>query len=932
MTYTGRTNPSARRYRRYAGLFATVLVAVGVAGAIGAQTPAPKLSILRQVDDGGPGAPSTVVRSADHAVWVSLEWASPLAGEAAYDIEWVGPDGKPILTASAKAKAGATSCATGIYIAGKPVASQPGSYKVRVRAQGQAAVAAEAVFELKRSEPDPNRPEVTGALAQSVDDKIAPVGATTRFSADSKAVWISLSSAKPIPAGHSIVAKVFGSDGKAVLVGKPLEYRDGADRLASGYLIAGRTWAQAGGDFRFRVMWDDDPTPLADLPFSIARANRYALLIGIKDYPPKGAEGDLPGCDLDVDSMHELLRDSFGMPEDHIVMLRDLDATKPAIERAFADLAARAGPQDAAIVYYSGHGGLVPDMNGDEDDGWDEAIVPAEPVPSLITTDTEMARLITDDRIAEMLRAFKTSNVTVVFDCCHAGTAVRDDEGEPPADMCVTRFRHFDYSRAIMRRAQEARRKASAQGSTVPPSTRAPEPAQAGDARPDDLSFGSRYVFVAASRPWETSGCNGAGGFLTRSLVQALRASNGRSWAQLIPGVSESVSEFRYGQNPSVEGAVRRLPFSLEEVREDGPYMRPFVAVVGAAEAKADEGSKAAIEADGKAGTHRALLEGYQNLYMEQVGALYDVYPKADTEFSGKPKARVRITGDRQPVIVAKPAGKPEVQKTYSTAEIVSGSVHVGDRLVAVAIPVPAARPRVGLYVSAKAPESEKSQLIDAAKAIYEKLKGLPTIQPLLEFKFSDTDYVIEPRMVEKQLSAFIWSSGGWRMASFSGTGAELTQKALGFILNRHRDVTRVVRLKNPSPAFGFQAEVLGGDRVVEPGSDVRIRLRSGAACRAVVIPASGDAVARPTVLSQSLKPVEPVTFTITIPKGARGYVPVKIIATTEQLGEADLGSGSPADGLISALRKRHGDGGAGGGFISANGWADATLMIAVGG
>jgi hypothetical protein len=65
-------------------------------------------------------------------------------------------------------------------------------------------------------------------------------------------------------------------------------------------------------------------------------------------------------------------------------------------------------------IHYSGHGCSINDKNGDELDGKDECIVPA---------DYKYRGVITDDNIKRVLRYFnKKTQVTCIFDCCHSGT------------------------------------------------------------------------------------------------------------------------------------------------------------------------------------------------------------------------------------------------------------------------------------------------------------------------------------------------------------------------------------------------------------------------------------------------------------------------------------------------------------------------------
>jgi hypothetical protein len=68
---------------------------------------------------------------------------------------------------------------------------------------------------------------------------------------------------------------------------------------------------------------------------------------------------------------------------------------------------------DRVWIHYSGHGCAINDRDGDEKDGKDECIVPADYYNGVIT----------DDLIKRVLRYFnKKTQVTCIFDCCHSGT------------------------------------------------------------------------------------------------------------------------------------------------------------------------------------------------------------------------------------------------------------------------------------------------------------------------------------------------------------------------------------------------------------------------------------------------------------------------------------------------------------------------------
>jgi hypothetical protein len=156
----------------------------------------------------------------------------------------------------------------------------------------------------------------------------------------------------------------------------------------------------------------------------------YALLIGINTYASPTVP-NLGGCLNDVTALAALLRTHFAVPDKHIVLLRDTEATYDAVKSQFrqhllgsvrAFVAAHPGDQPAVLFHFSGHGSQAPDPTGQEPDGFDETLVchdsRLEGVYDL--KDWELGQLI--DEVAVY-----TDNITVILDCCHSGGGTRSD-------------------------------------------------------------------------------------------------------------------------------------------------------------------------------------------------------------------------------------------------------------------------------------------------------------------------------------------------------------------------------------------------------------------------------------------------------------------------------------------------------------------------
>lgn len=151
---------------------------------------------------------------------------------------------------------------------------------------------------------------------------------------------------------------------------------------------------------------------------------KKALLVGINRYPDPN--DSLNGCLNDVRLMEETLRGEYGFAgKEDVRLLTDSAATTGAILDGLAWLAAGARPGDSLLFHYSGHGSQVPDRSGDEtSDGLDEILCPY---------DVDWERPLTDDDLAAACGGIpRGALLTVVLDCCHSGTGLRE-----PAHSCT---------------------------------------------------------------------------------------------------------------------------------------------------------------------------------------------------------------------------------------------------------------------------------------------------------------------------------------------------------------------------------------------------------------------------------------------------------------------------------------------------------------
>jgi len=138
-----------------------------------------------------------------------------------------------------------------------------------------------------------------------------------------------------------------------------------------------------------------------------------SLHIGLNGVDPdhyQGWDGQLSGCENDADDM-EALAASRGFAPSKIFTA---DATAEAVSGAISSAAGTLRGGDIFFLTYSGHGGQIPDTNGDEDDHVDE---------TWVLFDREMV----DDELWALYATFQPGvRIVVLSDSCHSGTVTRE--------------------------------------------------------------------------------------------------------------------------------------------------------------------------------------------------------------------------------------------------------------------------------------------------------------------------------------------------------------------------------------------------------------------------------------------------------------------------------------------------------------------------
>lgn len=161
---------------------------------------------------------------------------------------------------------------------------------------------------------------------------------------------------------------------------------------------------------------------------SAAAQERYALLVGIGLYPQESGWTSIHG-DNDVSIISNLLL-RHGFTKENVIILKNSLATRNGILTALDELKQRANQGDVVYIHFSGHGQQVTDLDGDEEDHYDEAWVPYDAKKRYVPGVYKGENHILDDEINAYLGGLRSKvgsrgKIVVVSDACHSGSGSR---------------------------------------------------------------------------------------------------------------------------------------------------------------------------------------------------------------------------------------------------------------------------------------------------------------------------------------------------------------------------------------------------------------------------------------------------------------------------------------------------------------------------
>lgn len=275
---------------------------------------------------------------------------------------------------------------------------------------------------------------------------------------------------------------------------------------------------------------------------------RRALIVAIGNYQAGNNWANLSSLRDDTIVTKALEKQGFTDIR-HII---NENATADGIRKAFQSLSADVNPGDIVYIHFSSHGQQIWDDNGDELDGYDEAIVCWDG-PSRYFNGYKGDKHLRDDELGELVKSVRAAagsggDVLVCVDACHSGTALRGD---------ITRGNQGalappDFNPLNVKRTEDA---GTVDGFTVETSDMAP------------------VVLFSASRAFEPNQEYKGYGSLSLALTQSFnKLRQGDSYRTLFAYIAAEMNVMQLRQVPVMEGKTDRSIFGGKEVKQSNYF------------------------------------------------------------------------------------------------------------------------------------------------------------------------------------------------------------------------------------------------------------------------------------------------------------------------------------------------------------------------
>ena len=187
------------------------------------------------------------------------------------------------------------------------------------------------------------------------------------------------------------------------------------------------------------------------LPFIGYSQSKRAFLVGISNYSSNQQLADVKGWnDIHGENDVNLLVPTLKKQGFTIEKLCNREATANNIRKSLTSFSKKCKSGDIVYLHFSCHGQPFEDYDGDESDGWDEALVPFDALKEYQQGKYIGENHITDDELNSYLKTIRNrvgpqGFVYVVIDACHAGSSYRGDEDE---DSVVIRGTDKGFSKS----------------------------------------------------------------------------------------------------------------------------------------------------------------------------------------------------------------------------------------------------------------------------------------------------------------------------------------------------------------------------------------------------------------------------------------------------------------------------------------------------
>jgi hypothetical protein len=238
------------------------------------------------------------------------------------------------------------------------------------------------------------------------------------------------------------------ANGPTVISGD--KFREMVSRLATGEASRNVTIRQAKERIRAKnpqkyarqcLDWSEHKLEIATVgnDSSPGRSQRVGLFVGVSKYSDPGIRR--LGCSHKDAIRMKGLMETVG-EFDRTTLLIDQHAKLANIRAAFSSIVASTKAGDTVLIYWSGHGGRCPNLDGTEPDGLDAYLVPHDGQLEN-TRDT----MLIDKAFGRWIQELDGRQVMVILDTCHSGGQI---EGmKAPKKLDVNRDGTPKFSRGI---------------------------------------------------------------------------------------------------------------------------------------------------------------------------------------------------------------------------------------------------------------------------------------------------------------------------------------------------------------------------------------------------------------------------------------------------------------------------------------------------